>query len=225
MERAALLALDGMFVCMACRMLARITCDTGIPRVASLALRKLLAVRTCVVGIKPAKLGLVGDATCPFEHAILPVHASCWSAAGSTVLLASATEINAGSGFALLSDGPAAVMSGVVEFASGGCWTSTAGSTRDYRRRRPREREWGACQGLAWPSRCDLFYSRPASTSGRVAACGPRRRGLGRGAKAPCSNARVPPKRQGFGQVSAAPRRVAQGDRPESTSLRLRHAK
>ena len=163
MERAALLALDSMFVCMACRMLARITYDMGIPRVASLALRKLLAVRTYVVGIKPAKLGLVGDAACPFEHAILPVHASCWSAAGSTVLLASATEINAGSGFAPCRMGPP---------PSCPAWSSLRRAAAGHQLQAqpgiivgggPARGRVGACQGLAWPSRCDLFYSRPAA--------------------------------------------------------------
>ena len=64
-----------------------------------------------------ARQTVANSGTVPFA---LSVHASGWSAGGSPVLPASATEFSVGSGFAPLPDGPAAVRAGAGHVAPGG---------------------------------------------------------------------------------------------------------
>lgn len=64
-----------------------------------------------------ARQTITNSGTVPF---VLSVHASEWSAGGSPVLPASATEFNAGTGFASLPDGPDAVSAGTGQVAPGG---------------------------------------------------------------------------------------------------------
>ena len=64
-----------------------------------------------------ARQTIANSGTVPFA---LSVHASGWSAGGSPVLPASATEFSVGSVFAPLPDGPAAVRAGAGQVAPGG---------------------------------------------------------------------------------------------------------
>ena len=64
-----------------------------------------------------ARQTIANSGTVPFA---LSVHASGWSAGGSPVLPASATEFSVGVGFAPLPDGPAAVRAGAGQVAPGG---------------------------------------------------------------------------------------------------------
>ncbi len=64
-----------------------------------------------------ARQTIANSGTVPFA---LSVHASGWSAGGSPVLPASATEFSVGAGFAPLPDGPAAVRAGAGQVAPGG---------------------------------------------------------------------------------------------------------
>ena len=64
-----------------------------------------------------ARQTITNSGTVPF---VLSVHASEWSAGGSPVLPASATEFSAGSGFVPLPDGPDAVRAGAGQVAPGG---------------------------------------------------------------------------------------------------------